>query len=115
MFDLYGADEEVVNVVKPYNQWYASVGIDCNSDILVAWDGYGTGDSIGIHARLLPSDGTNNDQFKVNTTTYSTQQFANVAMNSPTVGSLFCSLRIKSLQASISCFISHQLPGFSLV
>ncbi|MBN2477072.1 MAG: putative Ig domain-containing protein [Pirellulales bacterium] len=76
-----GGGEFPVNVTTEGNQRYSSVACDAVGGFVVTWTGEDESGS-GVFARRFAPDGTPiTDEFLVNTTTESTQQFSSVAVN----------------------------------
>jgi len=85
MYDGNGdpiGDQFLVNNITGNGQYHSDVAMDGDGNFVIAWHGYGNGDSSGIYARIFTSDGTpQGNQFLVNTYKSSTQRYPSVAMD----------------------------------
>jgi Dockerin type I domain len=84
-FDSGGAPVSIefrVNTFTTHSQDFPAVASDPSGKFVVAWSGAGQGDEAGIFAQRFDGAGSRlGAEFRVNTYTSSTQQFASVAAN----------------------------------
>jgi hypothetical protein len=71
-----------VNTYTTNSQWSPSVAMDADGDFVVAWQGRGVGDSLGIFAQRYSAAGVpQGAEFRVNTRTTSDELLSSVAMD----------------------------------